>query len=88
MKTEKKNFRSRIKELCDRLNPRERKAVVLGMLLIIFCGCLAIFLRGVDRLIERSDTPKREITLDSLGHLAPPDSLWLNSFTLDNDGNE
>ena len=50
--------------------------------------CLAIFLRGVDRLIEGSDTPKREITLDSLGHLAPPDSLWLNSFTLDNDGNE
>ena len=88
MKTEKMNFKSRIKELCDRLNPRERKAVVLGMLLIILCGCIVIFLHGVDRLIDGSDTPKQEITLDSLGNLAPLDSIWLNSFNLDDNANK
>lgn len=51
------NFKDRLHERCNRLSARERKAVVLGMLLLILCGCLLSMLRGVDRLIEGSPAP-------------------------------
>ena len=81
----KMNVKSRIKELCERLNPRQRKAVVLGMLLVILCGCTIVFLRSVDRLIESSNYPAREITLDSLSRMPLPDSTLLYHFRLDYD---
>lgn len=88
MKPLKMNVKSRIKELCERLNPRQRKAVVLGMLLVILCGCTIVFLRSVDRLIESSDYPVQEITLDSLSRMPLPDSTLLNPFRLDYDHTE
>lgn len=71
MKPLKINFKERLKERCDRLSARERKAIVLGMLLLILCGCLVSLLRGVDRLIEGSQLQQPAVTLDSLGRMAP-----------------
>jgi len=71
MKRLKMNFKDRLHERCNRLSARERKAVVLGMLLLILCGCLLSMLRGVDRLIEGSQPRQPVITLDSLGRMAP-----------------
>lgn len=84
----KMNFKGRIKELCERLNPRQRKAVVLGMLLVILCGCTIVFLRSVDRLIENSNYPMQEITLDSLRRMALPDSTLLNPFSTNYDNTD
>ena len=72
MKPLKMNFTSRLRECCDRLSPRQRKAVVLGMML---GGCLLSMLRGVDRLIEGSQPRQPVITLDSLGRMAPVDAM-------------
>ena len=71
MKLLKMNFKDRLHERCNRLSARERKAVVLGILLLILCGCLHSMLRGVDRLIEGSQPRQPFITLDSLGRMAP-----------------
>lgn len=71
MKRLKMNFKDRLHERCNRLSARQRKAVVLGMLLLILCGCLVSFLRGVDRLIEGSQPRQPAVTLDSLGRMAP-----------------
>lgn len=73
MKPLKMNFTSRLRECCDRLSPRQRKAVVLGMILLMLGGCLLSVLRGVDRLIEGSQPRQPVITLDSLGRMAPID---------------
>lgn len=73
MKPLKMNFTSRLHECCDRLSPRQRKAVVLGMTLLMLGGCLLSMLRGVDRLIEGSQPRQPVITLDSLGRMAPID---------------
>ena len=79
------NFKRRIKERCDRLNTRQRKAVVLGMLLVVVCGCLTVFLQSVERLRESSRSSVQEITLDSLSRMSLPDSTLLNSLIPDND---
>lgn len=75
MKPLKMNFTSRLHECCDRLSPRQRKAVVLGMILLMLSGCLLSMLRGVDRLIEGSQPRQPVITLDSLGRMAPVDAM-------------
>ncbi|MEQ3031545.1 MAG: TraL conjugative transposon family protein [Alistipes indistinctus] len=75
MKPLKMNFTSRLRECCDRLSPRQRKAVVLGMILLMLGGCLLSMLRGVDRLIEGSQPRQPVITLDSLGRMAPVDAM-------------
>ena len=68
MKPLKMNFTSRLRECCDRLSPRQRKAVVLGMILLMLGGCLLSMLRGVDRLIEGSQPRQPVITLDSVSY--------------------
>ena len=73
MKSLKMNFTNRLRECCDRLPPRQRKAVVLGMILLMLGGCLLSMLRGVDRLIEGSQPRQPVITLDSLGRMVPID---------------
>ena len=70
MKPLKMNFTSRLRECCDRLSPRQRKAVLL-----MLGGCLLSMLRGVDRLIEGSQPRQPVITLDSLGRMAPVDAM-------------
>ena len=55
MKPLKMNFTNRLRECCDRLSPRQRKAVVLGMILLMLGGCLLSMLRGVDRLAPVDD---------------------------------
>lgn len=75
MKPLKMNFKERLCEQCDRLSPRQRKAVVLGMILLMLGGCLLSMLRGVDRLIEGSQPRQPAVTLDSLGRMAPVDAM-------------
>lgn len=75
MKSLKMNFTNRLHKCCDRLSPRQRKAVVLGMILLMLGGCLLSMLRGVDRLIEGSQPRQPSVTLDSLGRMAPVDAM-------------